>query len=77
MLGFYKVFQPDTILQYEKMGGKGNKAAEALIQFLARKARFWREACSSVPTSVTARDGYIYIYIYTKLMVDSCRFQKL
>ncbi|CAK8990071.1 unnamed protein product [Durusdinium trenchii] len=43
VLGFYKVFQPDTILQYEKMGGKGNKAAEALIQKWSRGLRLFEE----------------------------------
>ena len=34
VLAFYRIFQPITMEQYEKMGGKGNRAAEALIQLL-------------------------------------------
>ena len=41
MLGFYRIFQPDTVQQYEKMGGKGNRNAEALIQRLGTALYGW------------------------------------
>lgn len=43
VLGFYRLFQPDTVSQYEKMGGAGNRAAEALIQKWSRGLRLFEE----------------------------------
>ncbi|CAJ1447948.1 unnamed protein product [Effrenium voratum] len=43
VLGFYRLFQPDTVQQYEKMGGKGNPKAEALIQKWSRGLRLFEE----------------------------------
>ncbi|CAE7488574.1 NOP14 [Symbiodinium pilosum] len=43
VLGFYRLFQPDTMDQYEKMGGAGNRAAEALIQKWSRGLRLFEE----------------------------------
>lgn len=35
VLGFYRIFQPDAVQRYEKLGGHGNAIAEAFIQRLS------------------------------------------
>eukprot|EP00933_Yihiella_yeosuensis_P061525 TRINITY_DN64359_c0_g1_i1.p1 TRINITY_DN64359_c0_g1~~TRINITY_DN64359_c0_g1_i1.p1 ORF type:complete len:496 (+),score=87.51 TRINITY_DN64359_c0_g1_i1:2-1489(+) len=43
VLRFYTLFQPDTIRQYEKLGGKSNKSAEALLTKWSRGLRLFEE----------------------------------
>ena len=35
VLGFYRIFQPDAVQRYEKLGGHGNAIAEAFMQRLS------------------------------------------
>eukprot|EP00434_Breviolum_minutum_P011971 symbB.v1.2.010555.t1/scaffold694.1/size172116/18 len=73
VLGFYRIFQPDAVQRYEKLGGHGNAIAEAFIQKWSRGLRLFEEharRAKSYPAPYHKFDCDLHVLV-AKQTVDS------